>query len=151
VTDVEKLNMSGALQTLQPAILKRYFIGFSTQNSAVTNVRSLYDIDLINIDLMNAFNTRVGERVMRPDYGCKLWDYMMEPMTPSLRNDIVVEATRICALDTRLVQQSEQVFQFDAGFQINIVLLYLPWQVTSTFTAKFENDNVVYFTGGNLQ
>lgn len=129
------------------AQLQRYFIGFSTQNSATTGVRTLYDIALVNVDLMTAFMTRVGERVMRPDYGCKLWDYVMEPLTPSLREDIIREAIRICNLDTRLVMDAVQVYELDHGFRIDIRLMYLPWRVIDTFTATFQSNEQVYFQG----
>jgi phage baseplate assembly protein W len=129
------------------AQLKRYFIGFSTQNSATTGVRTLYDIALVNVDLMTAFQTRVGERVMRPDWGCKLWDYVMEPLTPTLREQIINEAIRICSLDTRLVMDSVQVYELDQGFRIDIQLEYLPWRVINTFTATFENNEQIYFQG----
>lgn len=128
-----------------PSTLKRYFVGFSTQTSQIDGVRSIYDINLINIDLANAFNTRVGERVMRPDYGCKLWDYLMEPLTSALQEDIIQEAIRICNLDSRLVMQNTQVFQSMYGFSISITLQYLPWLVVGTFTATFENAEATYF------
>jgi hypothetical protein len=130
--------MSGTLQPARPATLTRYFVGFSTQNSVQSGVRTLYDIDLINIDLMTAFQTRIGERVMRPDYGCKLWDYVMEPLTPNSRDDIVQEVIRICALDSRLVLQDVAVTPQDAGFTVAVLLQYLPWRVSATFTATFE-------------
>lgn len=138
--------MSGSLTT-KPVGLKRYFYGFSTQNSAGNGVRTLYDIDLINQDLMNAFYTRVGERVMRPDYGCKLWDYVMEPLTAALHDAIVAEVARICALDARVVTQSINVTQDSSGqgFTIAPVLLYLPWNVVATFTATFMSNDVAYF------
>lgn len=140
--------MSSSLQTATAAPLKRYFVGYSTQNSQLTGVRSLYDVDLINVDLMTAFMTRVGERVMRPDYGCKLWDYLMEPLTTALRDDIVAEVLRICNLDSRLVLQNSQVYQLDQGFTIQIVLLYLPWNVIGTFTANFVSADAAYFGAG---
>ena len=137
--------MSGVIRQTTANPLKRYFFGFSTQTSQRTGVRTLYDIDLINVDLMNAFNTRVGERVMRPDYGCKLWDYLMEPLTPALRDDIIAEAIRICNLDSRLVMRDVQVTQINAGFTIAITLEYLPWRVVDTFTANFESADSIYF------
>lgn len=137
--------MSGNIQPAKPSTLKRYFVGFSTQNALTTGVRTYYDIDLINIDLMTAFNTRVGERVMRPEYGCKLWDYVMEPMTAMTSDLIIQEATRICELDTRLKVQTVNVYQADQGFTIAITLQYLPWMVVSTFTATFESENSVYY------
>jgi phage baseplate assembly protein W len=127
------------------APLQRYFFGFSTQNSSKTGVRTLYDIDLINVDLMNAFQTRVGERVMRPDYGCKLWDYLMEPFTEAMRDMIIVEAIRICELDSRLTIVNIQVFEYEQGFRIEITLNYQPWNVIDTFTTSFQRDDLVYF------
>src|ERR1700761_6750013 len=107
--------MSGSLpvQIAQPTTLQRYFVGFNTQNAQGAGNSTLYDIELINVDLMTAFNTRVGERVMRPDYGCKLWDYLMEPMTPVLSDMVIQEAIRIVALDPRLVMQTVNVFELD--------------------------------------
>ena len=127
--------------------LKRYFIGFNTQDSATTGVRTLYDVALVNRDLMTSFQTRVGERVMRPDWGCRLWDYLMEPLTPIMRQQIVDEAVRICSLDSRLVMQNTQVFELGQGFRIEITLEYLPWRVVDTFTATFERDEQTYFQG----
>jgi phage baseplate assembly protein W len=128
-----------------PKQLQRYFIGFSTQNSATTGVQTLYDVALIETDLMTAFQTRVGERVMRPNWGCKLFDYVMEPLTPTLRQQIITEAIRICSLDSRLVLNDVQVYELDYGFRIEIQLTYLPWNVVNTFTATFENQEQIYF------
>lgn len=129
------------------AQLQRYFIGYSTQNSADTGVRTLYDIALVNVDLMAAFQTRVGERVMRPDYGCKLFDYVMEQLTPTMRQMIINEALRICSLDSRLIMHNAQVFDLDQGFRIEITLEYLPWRVIQTFTMTFETSEQAYFQG----
>jgi phage baseplate assembly protein W len=128
--------------------LQRYFIGFSTQKSAETGVRTLYDIELINVDLMTAFQTRVGERVLRPNYGCRLWDYLMEPLTPIMRENIISEAIRICNLDQRCVVESAQVYELSQGFRIEVVLQYLPWRVIGTFAANFERDEQTYFNIG---
>jgi phage baseplate assembly protein W len=124
---------------------RRYFIGFSTQNSTTTGVQTLYDIALIETDLMTAFQTRVGERVMRPNWGCLLWNYIMEPLTPTLRQQIISEAIRICSLDSRLVLNDVQVYELNYGFRIEIQLTYLPWNVVNTFTATFENQEQIYF------
>lgn len=137
--------MASLVQAVTPTTLTRYFVGYSTQASHKTGVRSLYDIDLINVDLMTAFNTRVGERVMRPDYGCKLWDYLMEPMTSVMSEQIIQEAIRICQLDKRVVVQNVQVYQMAKGFSIAITLQYLPWLVVATFTANFASADAAYF------
>ena len=96
-----------ATQTLQ-----RYFVGFSTRNSAQTGVRTFYDINLVNIDLMTAFQTRIGERVMRPDWGCALWDYVMEQLTATMRDKIVTECERICGLNTHVCKVRLCLFKY---------------------------------------
>ena len=58
--------------------LATIFRGFST----VDNIRapySLYDDDLVKRDLLNEFQTRKGERLMRPDFGSIIHDLLMEP------------------------------------------------------------------------
>jgi len=133
------------MATTAPSPLKRYFTGFSTQNSTQTGKTTLYDIDLINIDLMTAFQTRIGERVMRPDWGCRLWDYVMEPLTTPNVNAIIAEAIRICETDSRLTFMGCQVFEQDSGFRIELTLQYKPWLVISNFSATFENNDMIYF------
>jgi phage baseplate assembly protein W len=127
--------------------LRRYFVGFSTQDSAKTGVRTVYDLDLVNVDLMASFMTRVGERVQRPDWGCRLWDYVMEPLTAVLRDQIIDEVVRIVNLDSRTELQDVQIYELDAGFCIQATLLYLPWRVIDTFSVTFEQDDQIYFQG----
>lgn len=117
----------------------RLFRGFNTIDAAATHNFVLYDIDLVNRDLSNAFQTRVGERVMRPNYGCKIWDYLLEQFTDSLRDQIVSEALRICELDTRLAVIDTQVSEYEQGIRVQITLEYRPFAVIQTFTADFEN------------
>jgi len=122
------------------------FVGFSTVNVTNNLNTSLYDIDLINQDLYFAFNTRIGERVMRPDFGCRIWDYFMEQLTPALRDAIVTEAVRICNLDSRLVVQNVQVYQLANGVRVEISLLYQPFNVVNSFYVNFENAESAYFS-----
>ena len=93
--------------------------------------------------------TRVGERVMRPDWGCKIWDYFMEQMTDALRDLIVNEAERICNLDSRLIVQNVNVFQQDNGIRIEIMLMYQPYNVVKSFYVNFINTENTYFSGTN--
>jgi phage baseplate assembly protein W len=97
---------------------------------------------------MTSFQTRVGERVLRPSYGCKLWQMIFEPLTPTMRENIIAEAIRICNLDQRCVTKSVQVFELEQGFRIEVVLQYLPWRVIGTFAANFERNEQTYFNIG---
>jgi phage baseplate assembly protein W len=119
-------------------MVTRYFKGFSSRNFTKTRNATLYDIDLVNCDLMNHFMTRVGERVMRPDWGCRIWEWLMEPLTPTLRDNMVAEAIRVCQADTRLNVLNVQVYDLPLGVRVEIELQYIPWNVTQTFAANFE-------------
>lgn len=126
---------SAALVTVNPAT--RVFYGFTTQGGIGAPARSLYDIDLVNLDLYYAFQTRRGERVGRPNYGCLIWQWLMEPITPGLFDQIIAEVARIAGLDSRLVLKNVQPYEFQHGIRVEVTSLYLPWQVTGTFTTDF--------------
>jgi phage baseplate assembly protein W len=114
------------------------FKGFSTAGESLTKDWTYYDIELIKRDLMNHFNTRVGERVMRPDFGCKIWDYMMEPLTTGIRDLIVAETMRICEMDSRVSVNDVQVFQMGSGIRVEMTLNYDPFSVSETFYVDFD-------------
>lgn len=116
----------------------RYFKGFSTIESQKTRERTYYDLDLIKFDLLNHFHTHIGERVMRPTWGCRIWDWLMDPMTPLLKNEIVSEARRICEEDSRLNVRDLQVSDTDHTIRIEILLEFVPLNVIDTFTVEFE-------------
>lgn len=118
----------------------RQFTGFSTAVDDAGGPRDwvLYDIDLIRRDLLNHFNTRKGERVMRPDFGCALWDWLMEPLTPTMHDSIVAEVKRVCQFDSRVNMLSCLVTDLDSGIKVAMELEYVPYAVIQTFTATFE-------------
>ncbi len=114
------------------------FTGFSTSGSSASKNWTYYDIDLIKRDLMNHFNTRVGERVMRPNFGCKIWDYMMEPLTPGMSDLIKQEAIRICESDSSVSINDVKVYTAGAGIRVELTLLFQPFAVIDTFAVDFE-------------
>ena len=124
---------------------ERYFKGFSTRDSHMTRQRSFSETELIKRDLMNHFHTRVGERVMRPSWGCRIWDYVMEPMTVTVRDEIAAEATRVCNADTRLQVTGINVVDSDHSITVEISLLYVPYGKVETFAVNFaRRDSAIW-------
>lgn len=76
------------------------FIGFNT----IDQVKkfTLTDFDLIQRDLLNAFNIRQGELPGRPSYGTVMWDFLFENQIEQLQNDIKLEMQRVVAGDPRI-------------------------------------------------
>jgi phage baseplate assembly protein W len=131
---------------------KRYFKGYSTIGATRSREHTYYDIELIKRDLMNHFQTRVGERVMRPGWGCRVWEYVMEPLTAANRDAIVSEVLAICNADTRVSvdEMSVQVYERNYGLRVEIGLVYRPFAVSETFAVDFERREAQRWNGSNI-
>ena len=116
---------------------KKLFIGYST---VVTNskVQQFSDLELIKRDLLNHFYTRRGERVMMPTWGCGIWNLLFEPFDEVTRDAIVYECQQVIESDSRVQWESIIVNELDYGFQIQMDLRYLPYDVIETFNLEFD-------------
>jgi len=99
------------------------FRGFST----VDNVRapySLYDDELIKRDLLNEFQTRKGERLMRPNFGCIIWDMLMEPEDTFTESEIEDDIRRIIDKDPRVGVKDIILYTSDHTIRAEVILKY---------------------------
>lgn len=118
---------------------KNQFIGFSTVNSIKSN--TLVDVAIVNQDLLNHFNTRSNERVMRPNWGCGVWNYLFEPFDSSTKSLVTNEVLKIINADPRVQLQNMTITTFENGIRIVIDLYYVPWKAFGTFTVNFDKRN----------
>lgn len=99
----------------------------------------MYDIELIKQDLLNHFHTRIGERVMRPEYGCRIWDYLMEQFTPYIKDAITAETIRICDSDDRVTLVGKpEVQTTHNAIQVSMLLDYHTLDIVDVFRVEFE-------------
>jgi phage baseplate assembly protein W len=63
---------------------------------------SLSDKNLIIMDLLNSFNIRRGEKLMNPNYGCKIWEKLFEPLTKALKDELYNEIDFVVKSDPRI-------------------------------------------------
>lgn len=120
---------------------KKIFIGYST---VVTNskIQQFADIELIKRDLLNHFYTRKGERLMMPTWGCGIWDQLFEPFDEVSRETIIYQCTQVINSDSRVRLQSINVTEFEHGFQVQMDLLYVPYDAIETFSLEFDRRTV---------
>jgi len=120
---------------------KKIFIGYST---VVTNskIQQFADIELIKRDLLNHFYTRKGERLMMPTWGCGIWDQLFEPFDDVAKDSIMYQCTQVINADSRVRLQSMNVTEFEHGFQVQMDLLYVPYDVVDTFSLEFDRRTV---------
>ncbi len=118
------------------------FIGYSTSSERTAKRKwVLTDIDLIKQDLLNHFHTKKGERVMRPEFGSSLWEYIMEPNTDTNRALIEDEVRRVVSLDSRLQLEKIDLYIKNHTVIVQVVLLLRPFNTVETLELTFEKRN----------
>lgn len=123
----------------QPAATKtsQFYVGFSTvSNSNIGN--KLYDFELIKQDIINNFNIRKGEKVMKPEYGSVIWSLLFEPLTDDIRQTIQDDVIRICQNDPRVYTKQLDIRPFDRGYLIEITLVMIETDQSSNLKLTFD-------------
>lgn len=121
-------------------LTSRTYRGFSTVNAAIQNT-VIYDLELIKQDLINNFHIRKGEKLENPEFGTIIWDALYEPLTDQLREVIVSDVTQIVNNDPRTQVVQTIVTQKDNAIQIEVTLIYLPYNIQETMQFSFDQAN----------
>lgn len=111
--------------------------GFSTVEKT-KNFR-LTDFDLVKQDIQNHFNIRKGEKLMNPEFGTIIWDMIFEPMTEDTKELIVQDVKKVIASDPRVAATNVVVISYERGIQIELQLLYIDTDQTSSLTLNFNS------------
>lgn len=119
-----------------PASLYR---GFSSVANKGINT-GLFNIDLVQQDLLNEFNTRLGERRMRPNYGSVIHDLLFDLSDSRTESLIVQDAERIILGDPRvqLLSMDSTVDYDNHSIRLEIKLKVLEFDMILNFAAIFE-------------
>jgi len=113
------------------------FKGFST----IDKIRAPYtltDSELVKRDLLNHFYTRKGERFMRPDFGCIVWDLLMEPDSPGLQDQIKEDIERIIDLDPRVKYKECILYIADHSIRAEITVSFFNLESEDTLYLEFR-------------
>jgi phage baseplate assembly protein W len=116
---------------------KPYFIGFNTVDK-VTPPYTLTNIDIVKRDINNEFATPMGSRVMLPNFGTRIFNYLFDPFDEYTKNAIIEDATRVVGNDPRVELKSINVFQQDQVLTISMELLFKPESVTDSMFVMFS-------------
>lgn len=117
---------------------KRFFVGYSTIGNSKNRSWVLYDLDLIKRDLLNHFMTRMGERPMRPEFGCAIWDMLHEQLTADIVDRIEEEVRRIVNLDSRTEVRNVRTQTYEHGIVVIVDLYYRPYDMVEKFRVEFD-------------
>jgi len=113
--------------------------GFSSVANTGINT-GLTDIALVQQDLLNEFNTRLGERRMRPNYGSIIHDLLFDLSDSRTESLIVQDAERIILGDPRVsVLSMESAVDLEKHeIRLDISLKVLEFDMILNFAAIFE-------------
>ena len=82
------------------------------------------DSELVRADLLNHFNTRVGERLMQPEFGCLIWNFLFDPFTDDAKFAVIENLQEIVDADPRVVLRNIDVTEYEHGLQVILDLVY---------------------------
>lgn len=129
-------NQSGLVQ--QKRINRKpYFVGFNTVGQSQPPY-SLTNIELVKRDINNQFATPMGSRLMMPDFGSRIPEYLFEPFDEYVKNAIIEDAVRVVQCDPRVEIVSIDVFQEDQALTVVMVLLFKPESITDSMFVTFS-------------
>lgn len=112
--------------------------GFSS-NNANQNFK-IYDTDCIRQDILNQFNTRKGERVMNPEFGTIIWDAIFEPMTESIKQEIIEDIRNILRNEPRIIVEDVKVDEYQTGLLLELTVRYRTNDLTSVLRLNFDRE-----------
>ena len=98
----------------------------------------LYDADLIKQDIYNHFMTAKGERIMLPNFGSIIWDYLYEPLDTETKSVIEADARDVIGQDPRVQLLDLEVIGFEHGIVIKVRLNILPQNKLAEMNIQFN-------------
>lgn len=116
------------------------YIGFSTVDQPTPDW-VFQNVELVKRDLLNTFRTRLGERVMRPEYGTRIYDLLMDPFDGETRNAIEQDVERVISEEPRVELVSQEVTELDQVIRIEAVLSFTPGNSTDTLFIEYDRRN----------
>jgi phage baseplate assembly protein W len=129
-------NQSGLVQP-NKITRKPYFVGFNTVGQP-NPPYSLTNVELVKRDINNQFATPMGSRVMLPNFGTRIYEYLFDPFDEYTKNAIIEDAVRVVQSDPRVSLVNIDVFQEDQALNIVMVLLFKPESITDNMFVTFS-------------
>ena len=115
------------------------FVGYTTVDQPLVP-KILHDKDLAIQDLKNNFFTRLGERVMDPEFGSIIPMMVFEPMDDQSISEIQADVERIVGLDPRWRLIDMNVIENNHNLTIQLKLSYLD-RTEEDLSLAYERDN----------
>lgn len=135
----KQISVPGKKSASTSAPGSRTYRGISTVNEGNSS-KVLYDLSLIKQDILNHFHIRQGEKLSDPEFGTIIWDALFEPFTGDMKNAIIENVSNIVNYDPRVKVNNITVDQYESGLQIEVSLVYLPYNISENMKLTFDQN-----------
>lgn len=115
----------------------QFYKGYSSVDETATSTE-IFDFALIKQDIINHFQTRKGERVMNPAFGSVIWDLIMEPLTPAVREEFIDDIKTVCNSDPRVTPIQMDLTEYETGFFLELTLLLNNTDQSANMKLQFD-------------
>ena len=78
---------------------------------------------------------------MRPDFGCVIWDILMDPLTPVTQEIIREDILRIVGRDPRVELVNVDLFDLDHTIRAEVTLNYVQIKETEVLYLSYDRRN----------
>ena len=75
---------------------------------------------------------------MDPEFGCVIWDLLMEPLTDGVREQLTSDITAICNKDPRVYPTQIKLTELDSGFLLELTLVLKQTDQSSSLRLTFD-------------
>lgn len=106
-------------------------IGFNTIENAKAPFR-VEGAQCVLRDLQNELYTQKGERPMRPNFGCIIWDLLMDPATGQVEKLAKEDIQRILKRDPRVAEKQVKVLVLDNSISAEVIIDVIPFNSVET-------------------
>ncbi len=131
-----EINDTGAVNVVT-AKQNQFYRGFSSVDDT-SSATKVFDFDLVKQDIINHFQTKKGERVMNPEFGSAIWELLMEPNTPEIRQALIDDIERISTSDPRVTPIQMDLTEYEAGYFLELTLLLKNTDQTANMRLQFD-------------
>jgi hypothetical protein len=77
---------------------------------------------------------------MNPTFGSIIWDALMEPMTPQLKELLNQDITTICNSDPRAIPTQIKLTEYTAGYIIEVTLVLKGTNQSTNLMLTFDQN-----------
>ncbi|VVC05056.1 Gene 25-like lysozyme [uncultured archaeon] len=115
--------------------------GFSTISPLSQKKFVLVDNELIKQDLLNILNTKLGERLMYPNFGCVVWNKLFNNLSTTDISDISNNIQSIVSSDPRIALNSLDINQSGNNITLTLVIKYVSTNQLETMAVTFADES----------